>query len=477
MKPQQRAIIRRRQGTVVQARVQEAIRLLGMSSQELATFVKAEINENPFLTEAEFDSIPSNERSPEDRDDSRSDLYQDTLSGSDLVDSNDDDWQSNSNPEFSGTDSDIRSFDGMPQIADNPESIHEKLSKQIALAKFNIKDQAIAYQLILHIDEHGYLRAELSEIASLCDASLDEVGLVLSACQKFEPTGVLARDLQECFKLQLVELEQYDQRMDLVLENLEIIASQDWNCLRAKTGLEQEEIREAITILRQLSYRPVESATRIGNPYTTPDVIVEQRQDETYSVELNPAAFPHVLIDHDYISEITRTRSNSELNQFIETNTSRGNWLKEALNRRATTILRVAIEIVQHQTPYLRNGLAEFQPLTARLIAERLALHESTISRAIANKYIATPRGVFPFNFFFSRASVTSLNDEAKSSQAVQEQIKILIAAETPNAVLSDNQIAKKLKESGVSVSRRTVTKYRENLGIPSSPERRRKLK
>ena len=477
MKPQQRAIIRPRQGTVVQAKVQEAIRLLGMSSQELATFVKAEINENPFLAETEFDSVPSNAGSPEDRDDSRSDLYQDTLSGSDLVDSNDDDWQSNSNPEFSGIDSDIRSIDGMAQIADNPESIHEKLSKQIALAKFSLKDQAIAYQLILHIDEHGYLRAELAKIASLCNASFEEVESVLATCQKFEPTGVFARNLQECFKLQLVELDQYDQRMGLVLENLDIIASQDWNCMRAKTGLEPEEIRKAISVLRQLSYRPVESSTGIGNPYTTPDVIVEQRQDETYSVELNPAAFPYVLIDYDYISELPRTKSNVQLNQFIETHTSRGNWLTEALNRRATTILRVAIEIVQHQTPYLDSGLAAFRPLTARLVAERLALHESTISRAIASKYMATPRGVFPFNFFLSRATVTGSNDEGKSSQAVQEQIKILIAAETPNAVLSDNQIAKKLKESGVSVSRRTVTKYRENLGIPSSPERRRKPK
>ena len=477
MKPQQRAIVRPKQGTVLQAKVQEAIRLLGLSSHELSTFVKAEINENPFLTEAELDSVPSNAESPEDREDSRSDLYQDTLAESELVESNDDDWQDNSNPEFSGADSGIHSLDGIGQIADNPESIHEKLSKQIALARFNLKDQAIAYQLILHIDEKGYLRAEIAEIASLCDASVEEVESVLSACQKFEPTGVLARNLKECFKLQLVELDQYDQRMDLVLENLDIVASQDWNCLRAKTGLEQEEVREAINLLRQLSYRPFDSATSTGNPYTKPDVIVEQRQDQTYSVELNPAAFPNVLIDYDYISEITRTRSNSELNQYIENHTSRGNWLLEALNRRAITILRVASEIVQHQTPYLHHGLAKFQPLTARLVAERLALHESTISRAIANKYIETPRGIYPFSFFFSRASVTSSHDEGKSSQAVQEQIKSLIAAETPNAVLSDNQITKKLKQSGVSISRRTVTKYRENLGIPSSPERRRKLK
>ncbi len=476
MKPQQRAIIRRTQGTVVQAKVQEAIRLLGMSSLELANFVKTELAENPLLTEGEFDTVSSSQESPEDRDDSDSDIYQNIVSGLELIDNNNEDWQGGDIPEFSGAKSENGIVERLDLIADHPQSLHETLVKQVLLENFNSEERAIAFQLIENTDEVGYLRIELEKIASICNVSTEKVERVLSCCQNFEPTGVMARDLQECYKLQLVEMKQFGKRMELVIDNLERVASKDWESIKSETGLEREDVQDAVKILKQLSSRPFDPNTWINATNVTPDVIVGANQDKTYSVDLNPEAFPNVFIDQDYVSQIKPRQSDANLDQYIETHTSRANWLIEAINRRAITILRVAIEIVYHQTPYLRNGLTEFKALTARQVAKKLALHESTISRAIADKFIATPRGTLPFNFFFSRATVSTSTSEDKSSQAVKEQIKLLISAESPRTILSDNQIAIRLKQAGTSISRRTVTKYRETLGIPSSNDRRRLL-
>lgn len=473
MKSQQRAVIRRKQGTVLQAKVQEAIKLLGMSRQDLVTFVKTELTENPFLTESEFDSISLETISPEDREDSKSDVYQDVISGENLVENNNDYRQESNSEGALNSSSAENDFDWVDKLAARPESLFERLQKQIAQVKFSNEERLVAIHLAENTDDSGYLRANLNDIAKDCNVSIGKVESVLSTCQKFEPTGVMARSLQECFKLQLEELNQYDRRMALVLDNLPLVASQNWDSLQTLTGLKESEIRVAITILRQLSYKPVETNPEIVTSDLIPDVIVEMRQDGTFSVELNPEAFPHVLVDSDYISEVNSKTTDDNLNQYIAKHSSRANWLIDALSRRATTILRVATEVIHHQTPFLRHGLREFQTLTARLVADRLTLHESTISRAIADKFIATPRGTFPFNFFFSRASLQSRSETGKSSESVQEQIKILIKEERPDGILSDSQIAKKLTELGVKISRRTVTKYREKIGLPSSTERR----
>lgn len=473
MKLQQRATLRRTQGTVVQAKVQEAIRLLGLPSQEVVALIKAELAENPFLVE--FKSELSTTYSEEEaRKDSTNETYQDAIEGLSLTDGFGDDgiFEDKGNLQ---ADSGTNAKDWGDLVENHTESLFDKLHKQVALADFSTEEYEIACQLIEYTDDFGFLRTEVEEISRRSDTSIDLVESVLTACQNFEPTGVMARNLSECFKLQLEEQGIYTQQIALVLDNLELVGQQDWEQLKIRTSLEQDAIRATIKVLSRLSYKPFEPAWEEGEALLKPDVFVEKRHDQTFSVELNDEVFPGIFLDYEYVSRIAKNGADTK--DYIKRQTSRANWLIDALRRRAVTTLRVATEIVQHQTPYLNHGLKEFKTLTARLIAERLALHESTISRAIANKFIATPRGVFPFSFFLSRASISSSEEEGKSSQAVQERIKNLIVEEKSNSVLSDNDIAKRLKDDGFGISRRTVAKYRENLGIPSSSERRRSLK
>lgn len=474
MKQRQRATLRRTQGTVVQAKVQEAIRLLGLPSQEVVALVKTELAENPFLVEFESE-LPTTYSEEEERIDSTNETYQDAIKGLSLTEGFGDDdsiFEDKSNHQ---ADSGANAKDWGDLVENHAESLFDKLHKQLALAGFSTQEYEIACQLIEYTDDSGFLRTDMEEISRRSGTSIDLVESVLTACQNFEPTGVMARNLSECFKLQLEEQGVYTQQIAIVLDNLELVGQQDWEELKIRTGLDEEAIRATINVLSRLSYKPFEPACEEGEALLKPDVIAEKRHDHTFSVALNDEVFPDVLIDYEYVSKIAKNGADTK--DYIEKQTSRANWLIDTLNRRATTTLRVAIEIVQHQTPYLNHGLKEFKTLTARLIAERLALHESTISRAIANKFIATPRGVFPFSFFLSRASISSSEEEGKSSEAVQEKIKNLILEEKSDSVLSDNSIAMKLKEEGYGISRRTVAKYRENLGIPSSSERRRSLK
>lgn len=474
MKQQQRATLRRTQGTVVQAKVQEAIRLLGLPSQEVVALVKTELAENPFLVEIESEH-PTTYSEEEERKDSANETYQDAIEGLILTEGFDEDDHKIEVKSNLEADSESNAKDWGELVENRPESLFDKLHKQIALAGFCAEEYEIACQLIEHTDDFGFLRTEVEEISRLSNTSTDFVESVLKACQNLEPTGVMARNLSECFKLQLEEQGIYTPQIALVLDNLELVGQQDWEELKIQTGLEQDAIRSNINLLSGLSYKPYEPAWKDGETILKPDVIVEKRHDHTFSVELNDEVFPDILLDYEYISRIAEKGADTK--DYIEKQTSRANWLIDALNRRAITTLRVATEIVRHQTPYLNHGLKEFKTLTARLIAERLVLHESTISRAIANKFIATPRGVFPFSFFLSRASISSSEEEGKSSQAVQERIKILINEEKSDSVLSDNDIANILKEDGFGISRRTIAKYRENLGIPSSSERRKSLK
>jgi len=300
---------------------------------------------------------------------------------------------------------------------------------------------------------------------------------VLEVCQGFEPTGIMARDLNECLSLQLKERDRFDPAMQRLLENLELAARHDLARLSDICGVETDDVADMLMELRDLNPRPGSAFSAGTAVAVAPDVIVRELPNGTYAVELNADTLPRVIMNRAYYAEVSKVATGGEEKDFIEECAADANWLIKSLDQRARTVLKVAREIVRQQDAFLAHGIAHLRPLNLKAVADVIQMHESTVSRVTSNKYAATPRGTFELKYFFSTAIASTGTGEAHSAEAVRHRIKQLIGAETPDNVLSDDQIVDMLKGFGVDVARRTVAKYRESLGIASSVQRRRRLR
>ncbi len=374
-----------------------------------------------------------------------------------------------------------RGFDnelpGLEATISGSKSLREHLMEQMELSIAQPARRLIAEQLMAHLDSDGYLREPLEDIAKRLSAPLEEVEDVLHTLQSLEPAGVFARDLAECFRLQLADRGELDAPMDALLDNLELLAARDFKGLSRACGVPEEELPRLANRLKRLDPRP--GASFSGDPVQVviPDVFVRAAPDGSWLVELNQETLPKVLVNNEYRALVRASATREKDREFISECASRASWLVKSLQQRARTILSVAREIVRQQDAFFTRGVSGLKPLTLRQLAETLGLHESTISRVVANKYMATPRGIFEFRYFFTTAIASTSGEEAISAEAVRHRIRALIEAEEPNAVLSDDAIVKILKREGIDIARRTVAKYREAMGIPSSPKRRREKK
>jgi RNA polymerase sigma-54 factor len=332
--------------------------------------------------------------------------------------------------------------------------------------------------LIDAVDEGGYLRAELAEVADRLGVEIARCEAVLKRLQGFEPTGVFARSVPECLGLQLAERGRLDPAMQALLDNLELLARRDTAALRRVCGVDDEDLREMISEVKALTPRP---GLAFGSePPTTvvPDVHVREGAGGLWHVELNADTLPRLLVDHRYHARVSGGARSDAEKTFVAECLASANWLVKSLDQRAKTILKVASEIVRQQDGFLAYGVEHLRPLNLKTVADAVGMHESTVSRVTSNKYVSTPRGVFELKFFFTSAIQSSDGGEAHSAESVRHKIKGLIEAERAEVdVLSDDRIVEILKEAGVDIARRTVAKYREALRIPSSVERRRLLK
>ena len=484
--------LRQGQGLVITPQLQQAIKLLQLSNLELEAFVEAELERNPLLAREEPDGEGEGEPAATE---AAAEVSHDSEARAELDAAYDEaspgERATGDAPEpaadVGGTVDWSRagaggSFEAAPEDLEGAltreRTLTEHLHDQLAVCGLAGAEAAIASVLIDGVDEGGYLRLELEEVAARLGCGLERIEQVLAAIQGFEPTGVAARDLRECLMLQLKERNRFDPAMDALLANLPMLARRDFDALKRACGVDDEDLREMIAELKALTPRP--GAAFGGEPAqpVVPDVFVREGAGGLWHVELNGETLPRLLVDQRYHARVSAAARSDQEKTFVSDCMAQASWLVKSLDQRARTILKVSSEIVRQQDAFLAYGVEHLRPLNLKTVAEAIGMHESTVSRVTSNKYIGTPRGLFEMKFFFTAAIGSTAGGEAHSAESVRHRIRQLIEAEASERdVHSDDRIVEILKEAGVDIARRTVAKYREAMRIPSSVERRRLLK
>lgn len=487
----QRLDIRQSQTLIMTPQLQQAIKLLQMSNQELNSFVAQEIEQNPLLEGSDDNGLPPESplsehvaTEPETLATSPNDQDPAPLSGTEMEtapDSTEDVWAQDgfSGEESFGT-SPSHSFDGdefsaAQNIAEKP-SLRDHLLGQIHVDLIEPADRMIAGALIELLDESGYLPADLELVRSQLGAEPKHFERVINQLQCFDPPGIFARSLQECLALQLREKNRLDPAMQTLLEHLDLVAKRERTALMKLCGVDAEDLNGMIDEIKRLDPKPAQSFTADVAPPIVPDVILRPLPGGGWHVELNSDNLPRVLANERYYAQVQSSARTKTDKEYLSERWQQANWLVKALNQRATTILKVATEIVRQQDKFFVNGVQHLRPLILRDIAGVVEMHESTISRVTQHKYIATPRGLFELKYFFTTALARSDGFEPVSSETVRDHIRTLIEAETANDILSDDRITEILRKEGIDIARRTVAKYREAMHIASSAQRRRRF-
>ena len=371
-------------------------------------------------------------------------------------------------------------FDGDMAGRNAPsESLREKLLWQLGLTRLSDTDRLIALAIIDDTDANGRLLSSVESIHESLTQDLeieeDEVVAVLHRLQQFEPAGMCARDLQECLLIQLDQLPAdtvwLKQAKLIIGRYLTQLGTSDFAQILRRTRLKEHELKAVMALIQSLNPNPGLTAVPEEVEYVVPDVFVS-KSDGRWVVELNPDIAPKLRINSDYASLIKRA-DNSADNTFLRDNLQEARWFLKSLSSRNETLMKVSSKIVEHQRNFLEYGAEAMKPLVLHDIAEAVDMHESTVSRATTNKYMHTPRGIFELKYFFSSHVATTAGGEC-SSTAIRALIKKLVAAENPKRPLSDNKITLLLQEQGIEVARRTIAKYRDTLFIPPSNERKR---
>ncbi len=479
---------RQTQAPVITPQLQQAIKLLQLSNLELAAFVESELEENPLL-EREDAIMSENDDSPPPAELHGDDGDAATLSNREEISTEDAPLDSDYTNVFQddpfsssmsgpGSVGPVRDDGEVPPDIEQTQAskitLREHLTEQLNLSVSDPHERVIGRALINSLDERGYLTADIDELAEQIGAGPDRIAVVLDILQGFEPTGVFARDLIECFSIQLAERDRLDPAMQTMLQNLELLTRHDMAGLRRACGVDEEDLAEMLSELRMLDPRPGATFDDGAVEYVTADVMIRPKQGGGWEIELNNDTLPRVLVNRAYYAEIYEHTRGKEEKAFVQERFQSANWLVRALDQRARTILKVSTEIVRRQDAFFLHGVTHLKPLVLADVAEAVKLHESTISRVTTNKYMATPRGLFELKYFFTTAINSTGGEEAHSAESVRHRIKLLIDKESSKAILSDDRIVKILRDDGVDIARRTVAKYRDSLKIPSSVERRR---
>ncbi|MFO1127459.1 MAG: RNA polymerase factor sigma-54 [Rhodospirillales bacterium] len=492
--------LRQTQSLVMTPQLQQAIKLLQLSSLELQAFVETQLEQNPLLERDEtapdqygIDDGSAPLVSPAEGGDPKA-LDAAVGDGADTFTETDLDLDFHENL-FDGEDAEafvaglspigadgagsrggsFDVYDGNPEesLSSQP-SLKDHLLGQLAFGVDHPVDRIIAVHLIDSVDEAGYLTADLGQIASLLGCPIAQIEATLARLQTFDPPGIFARSLGECLALQLADRGRLDAPMQVLLENLDLVARCDWAMLVRLSGLSFEQIARRVAEIRTLNPKPALAFDYAIPQPVVPDVIMRAQPNGGWIVELNSETLPRVLVNNTYYAQINRMVKKREDRQYISDCMQTANWLVKSLHQRATTILKVAAEIVRQQQGFFIAGVQALRPLVLRDIAEVIGMHESTVSRVTSNKYMATPRGIYELKYFFTHAVGGTRGGDSHSAESVRHRIKLLIDGERSNTVLSDDALAEVLQKEGIDIARRTVAKYREALGIPSSVQRRR---
>lgn len=508
--------LRTSQSLVMTPRLQQAIKLLQMSNQELTSFVASEIEQNPLL-EGPSDSGTGQEDKPPLQQPVAFSASQppqgagaapspESAKTSEPFGGESSSEEAYGQPESFGSAAHRNGgFDeedeyGIERMAAEKPSLREHLEEQIRADFADPVDRMIAAALVELLDEAGYLPSELGLVRAQLGVEPWRMESVIARLQRLDPPGIFARTLQECLTVQLRDKNRCDPAMQALLRNLDLVARRERMALMKLCGVDSDDLAQMLTEIRALNPKPAMAFASDVAPPIVPDVLLRAQPGGGWHVELNGETLPRVLANHRYYAQVKESVVAREDKDYLSDRWQQANWLVKALQQRADTILKVAAEIVRQQDAFFVHGVQHLRPLVLKDIAATVDMHESTISRVTQNKYIATPRGMFELKYFFTTAlartqarlpsslppapaqTVSSsspraapLSHEAAiSSEAVRARIKALIAEETAKNIVSDEDIAVRLRLEGVNVARRTVAKYREAMKIPSSAQRRR---
>lgn len=464
--------------------LQQAIRLLQLSSLDLQAEIQEALDNNPLL-EVDGDHQDVEGEAPETsnhRDDSHQEtsdvLKKDQLPDELPVDSSWDDTYTSSTP-TSVTSPNGKSYDGEMDVyqGETSESLQDHLLWQMQLSHFSDEDTEIAEAIIESIDDNGYLTSSVDDIVTALqhlDVGEDEVLMVLKRIQHFDPVGVGARDVAECLSIQLRQQVENsplkEQALELVQQHMDLLGSRDYRTIMRKMRLSEGQLKEIMQLIQQLHPHPGEQIAQKPVEYVIPDVSVVKKQGR-WVVELNPDSVPKLKVNEEYAA-LSKAAKSAADSQYIKSHTQEARWFIKSLESRNETLLKVAHCIVHRQQGFFEHGEEAMKPMVLNDIAEAVDMHESTISRVTTQKYLHCPRGVFELKYFFSSHVNTEAGGEC-SSTAIRALIKKLVAAENRAKPLSDSKIAELIADQGIQVARRTIAKYRESLNIPSSSQRK----
>ncbi|MBV8032114.1 MAG: RNA polymerase factor sigma-54 [Betaproteobacteria bacterium] len=453
--------LRLRQHLTLTPQVQQALKLLQMSALEFKQEMDEALSANPFLEE--------NAEAPAGGDSDSASADTTRLETARI------DTEELALPREGGP-APERDQEEWGGVSDAEPTLQEHLRQQLLLSQMGARDRALAHMIIDSLDDDGYFKMSFEDLAALVPAEHDvrpeDFGAALKLVQSLEPAGVGARTLEECLLLQLRSLDPgtagREHAMAIVKGHLQLLAHREWARLQHAVGCTEQALHVARALIKSLDPRPGHRYGRQEARYVVPDVIVRKVRDR-WVASINPASLPRVRLNRAYADAIShRGASNASLTRQLQ----EARWLLRSIEQRFTTIQRVADAIVARQRGFFEYGEVAMKPLTLKLIAGELGLHESTVCRVTNNKYMATPRGLFEFKHFFSRKLATETGGAA-SATAVRAVMKELIAAEDPRAPLSDAELARLLAQQGLRVARRTITKYRALMRMPSVDVRR----
>lgn len=437
-------------------RLQQAIRLLQLSVTDLCAYVNEQASENPLLTIENVD---------------QSSLHTQEDPQEFSIDSDDE------NPnelQFKERDPTQQNNVQNPRLR-SEQTLQEYLQLQLSLVVNNSDEYHIGLALINCLNTHGYLEIDEHELAAQLGVEHSLVEHMITIMQKFDPIGIFSRSVEECLRIQLQEQNLLTPEMDKVLANLQNLLHSNPSALARKCQLSMDSLQDCLSALRQLNPRPSSGfLINMCNDSIIPDGFIHKIAGDVFVFELNANTLPQVVLNSPYYHELRGQLKKPDEKQFLQAKFAHANWLMQALHQRIVTLKRVASAITDHQQEFFSKGIQGLKPLTLKMIADQLDIHESTVSRITTAKYVSTPRGTYELKFFFSQ-SLTSISEgqEDVSVKSVQNAIVDLVGKEPQNSPLSDEQLAIKLGERGMLVARRTVSKYRKILKIPSSQERR----
>jgi RNA polymerase sigma-54 factor len=495
----QRLQLRQSQALVMTPQLLQAIKLLQLSNLDLVAYVEAELERNPLLERGADGELvtgePNGGQSPDQPANGAAstggEFEGDRASGeytraarpedgtgedSESVRPRNRSEQSTAYSDWAGVGAGGRD-DGnynLESFVSAETTLADWLREQLTLAIADPSRRLIGQYLIDLVDEAGYLNGDLAAAAEKLGTATTEVETVLGILQSFDPPGVFARDLAECLALQLKERDRFDPAMQALIGRLDLVARRDFASLKKTCGVGDEDLSEMIAEIRGLNPKPGLAFGGAAVQPIVPDVFVRPAPDGGWLVELNSDTLPKVLVNQRYYAKVAAAARRETEKSYLSDCMHSATWLVRALDQRARTILKVSNEIVRQQDAFFANGVEQLRPLNLKTVAEAIGMHESTVSRVTANKYMATNRGIFELKYFFTSAIAAAHGGEAHSAEAVRHRIKQMIDAESPTEVLSDDTIVEKLREAGIDIARRTVAKYREAMRIPSSVQRRR---